>query len=130
NFPPPPGRFSSYQGNAAVLTDGTFLAPFTDMPSAALSRGVMGAQRDDGVIRVFRTEDGGNSFGAAVSVSKVSRPTEPNIGLPNLASDQTSGPFRDRIYAVWADGSSGHSEVLLAHSTDKGKTWSKPTMVD
>lgn len=34
------------------------------------------------------------------------------------------------MYAVWADGRSGDSDVLLRRSTDDGKTWSKPVQVN
>ena len=34
------------------------------------------------------------------------------------------------MYAVWADGRSGDSDILLRRSTDDGKTWSKPVQVN
>lgn len=34
------------------------------------------------------------------------------------------------MYAVWADGRSGDSDILLRRSTDDGKTWAKPVRVN
>jgi hypothetical protein len=51
-------------------------------------------------------------------------------GLPMLAADNTSGPFKDRLYIVWGDKQSGHCDIRLAYSTDKGKTWSTPRIIN
>ncbi len=34
------------------------------------------------------------------------------------------------LYAVWADGRAGDSDILLRRSTNDGKTWSKPVQVN
>ena len=47
-----------------------------------------------------------------------------------MAVDSTSGPFKDRIYLVWPDVGSGRSQILLTYSSDQGKTWSKPRVID
>jgi hypothetical protein len=44
--------------------------------------------------------------------------------------DKSHGPFRDRLYVVWPDFRSGRGKVLLSYSSDKGKTWSKPHVVN
>jgi hypothetical protein len=126
NFPPPADRRSTYQGIPVVLSDGTLVAPFADMPYD------LSKQHDRGgpVIRVFVSEDGANSFAGAYTLSNWTPPAATDIGLPNLAVDQSSGPFRNQIYAVWADSSSGRSEIMLAHSRDKGKTWTIPIIVN
>ena len=43
---------------------------------------------------------------------------------PALAIDATSGRFKDRLYVVWPDRRSGHSQILFAFSEDKGRRWS------
>ena len=43
---------------------------------------------------------------------------------PALAIDATSGRFKDRLYVVWPDRRSGHSQILFAFSEDKGRSWS------
>ena len=50
--------------------------------------------------------------------------------IPYLAADPGSSQFKDRLYAVWPDRRSGRLEILLAYSTDKGKTWSSPVTVN
>jgi len=56
---------------------------------------------------------------------------EPNGSYyTTLAVDQGDSPFRDRIYVVWEDRSSGRSQVKLSFSTDTGKTWSHPRLID
>jgi len=112
---PATGRRSTFQGNGVVLSDGTFLAPFRD-----IGRNVT----EDSLLRVISTEDGGVTFLNAVTISQRA------FGLPSLAVDQSAGPFRDRIYAVWLDTSSGRSQIVLAYSVDKGKTWSRSITVN
>jgi hypothetical protein len=114
---PAQGHQSSYQGNGLVLSDGTFIAPFAELDSKGSK---------DGFLRVIRSEDGGNTFSTAITVSKWVGPFSPM----SLAVDQTAGVFRDRIYAVWADSSSGRSQLMLSYSSDKGKTWSNPVAVN
>ena len=127
NFPPSSSHFSTYQGIGVVLTDGTFLAPYTDITGEFSDPD--GAK---GTIRVFRSEDGGNTFSSAIAVSETRAPgAGPDVSLPNLAADHSTGPFRDRVYAVWADKKPGkRSEIRLSYSTDRGTTWSKPLTVN
>ena len=49
--------------------------------------------------------------------------------LPSLAADISSLQFKDCIYAAWADGRYGRTQILASYSKDKGKTWSKPQIV-
>src|SRR5207248_2638620 len=51
-------------------------------------------------------------------------------GVPSLAVDTTNGTFKDRLYAVWSDARSGRFEIYLSYSADKGKTWSRPRIVN
>lgn len=53
------------------------------------------------------------------------------FSLPVVMSDTSSrSPHRDNIYVVWDDVSSGKSDIWLARSADKGRTWSKPVRVN
>jgi hypothetical protein len=38
--------------------------------------------------------------------------------------------FKNRIYVVWADGRYGRTQILSSYSSDKGKTWSSPILVN
>ena len=127
NFPPASGRFSTYQGIGTVLTDGTFLAPFTD-----ITEDFSDPDGPEGVIRVFRSTDGGNTFSNATMVSKTrAGGAGADVGLPNLAADVSDGSFRDRVYAVWADKKKDErNQIRFSYSTDKGSTWSSPITVN
>jgi hypothetical protein len=47
-----------------------------------------------------------------------------------LAIDQSSGTFRDRIYATWVDFANDRYEVNVAHSDDVGVSWSPPVTLN
>jgi hypothetical protein len=49
-----------------------------------------------------------------------------NISLPALACDPRTG----QLYITWADKRNGDADILLATSTDKGKSWSSPLRVN
>jgi hypothetical protein len=125
NFPPAANRSSVFQGPPVVLSDGTFLGIIVDYP-ADRPRGGTGG----GILRVFHSEDGGNTFSGARTVAELS--VIP-AGFPQLAVDQSTGPFGDRVYAVWQARRSAESPrafVWIAHSSDKGRTWSTPVVVN
>jgi hypothetical protein len=50
--------------------------------------------------------------------------------VPAMDLDRTDGPFKDRVYIAWSDVRSGRSQILLAKSSDKGKTWTDPIVVN
>ncbi len=118
---PTAGHRTGYQGNGVVLSDGTYIAPFTDLE-------MHGSQAS--LLQIIRSEDGGNGFLTATTVARRTAPPRAQMGPSSFGVDQSRGPFRDRIYAVWTDGRSGRSEILLAYSADKGMTWSEPTVVN
>jgi hypothetical protein len=135
NFPPNPNGFSTYQMNGAVLSDGSFVAGYTELPANAESQDpdnfTNGKMKT--TLRFARSIDGGNNFSPSVEIAKIVLPPGNyinTISLPTLAVDSSDGPFRDRIYAVWCDGTSGRAEVMLSYSTDNGSTWSKPIVVN
>jgi hypothetical protein len=43
---------------------------------------------------------------------------------PALAIDATRGRFNGRLYVVWPDRRSGHSQILFSSSVDNGRHWS------
>jgi hypothetical protein len=49
-----------------------------------------------------------------------------NFSLPAFAADPTNGT----LYLSWSDERSGDADILLARSTDGGKTWSVPVRVN
>ncbi|MGH7720697.1 MAG: sialidase family protein [Gemmatimonadaceae bacterium] len=115
-------------GTSVVLSDGTFMAvvgQVTPGDSGAASRPGM-------VLKTVTSSDGGENFSPANTVSSWSYPTNLRVFATNpaIAVDASNGPFRDRVYVVWADGREGRSKILLSYSDNKGHTWSPPVAVD
>jgi hypothetical protein len=53
------------------------------------------------------------------------------FSLPIVMADTSSrSPNRDNIYIVWDDVRSGHSDIWLIRSTDRGQTWSSPLKIN
>jgi hypothetical protein len=47
-----------------------------------------------------------------------------------VAVDRTNGPFRGRLYVVWADGRNVDADIFMASSADSGTTWTAPLRVN
>jgi hypothetical protein len=129
-------------GNSVVLSDGTVVVLYNFVEDWR--------RREDSPswMGVERSVDGGQSFeagspsigerpprGRTIPSQKFIGPTQRPIGkglagLEGLAVDQTSGPYRDRLYAVWPAFDAQRSRVMLSVSADKGLTWSTPAPID
>jgi len=131
-------------GPGVVLSDGAFLAPRGEWRDVR--------QLDGPQMRVPSNElsHDGRWANAKLNVfrAKVDKPNWPldvelntvgdwfyernwnNSFLPMMAADSSKGPFRDRVYVVWSDRGSGRDVILLAYSSDQGKTWSTPRIMD
>jgi hypothetical protein len=78
---------------------------------------------------IFRSTDGGQTFGKGVKIADIA-PATPN-GILELAPGQymRTAEFPvlalvdGTLYVAWNDGSSGHSHIRLAASTNGGSTW-------
>lgn len=118
-------------GNCVVLSDGSVISLFGVMKQY----GYYGADSMTGAsatLRVIASNDGGATLGSAVKVADfyMHRPRSEGAVLPTLAVDPGSTSFKDRLYAVWTDFRSKRLEILLAYSSDKGKTWSNPQVIN
>ena len=116
-------------GNNVVLSDGTVAALFGELADRDV-----GSPRDGRVnakIYVATSTDGGDRISPVATVDQwwMDRGVL-GAHIPSLAADPGSKPFKDRLYAVWSDRRNGHMDILLAWSSDKGKTWSKPVVVN
>ena len=116
------GQFKvEMMGNAVVASDGALIGVFAEEKSleAIMSRdggiSLTPATTIDGAI-----VPGGNRKGAHNNV----------VGMPLVAIDDGRGPYKDRLYVVWADRRTGVSRILFASSSDKGLTWSQSRDVD
>jgi hypothetical protein len=71
---------------------------------------------------VSRSPDGGRSFGRGVEVDSDVRTTRRFLvflpDFPSIAAGRDG-----RMYLAWADGGSGHEEILVRRSDDGGRTW-------
>jgi hypothetical protein len=128
------------QGNQiVVLPDGTLVNVF-----AALFKGAgLQPNNNQAFMAVIRSQDGGLHWSAPVKIAPLGTalltdPDNPNPTsldqtvragdyLPDIAVDHTTGA----LYVVWADGlGTNVNSVVLAKSTDGGRHWSTPQIVD
>lgn len=132
--PMEPGTEDVNVGPGVMLSDGTLVIP---MP--VLTQPLKESQQSFRVqlpaqIRVVRVKFAGLNWPLEVTTSTVApwlADFEPNGSYyTTLAVDSTNGSFKDRIYATWEDRSSGRSQVKFAFSSDEGKTWSHPRVID
>ena len=78
----------------------------------------------------FRSDDGGQTFGAGVKIADVT-PTTAN-GNVSIAPGQamrilefpSTVARQGKVYSAWSDGASGNPDIVLATSNDRGATWS------
>ena len=125
-----------HPASAAVLSDGTFICLVAELDSQKRNDGYGGSQYrkadiQNGTLKVIVSKDGGASIEPAFKVSDIYKDWRAHANtVSSLAVDGYSQQFKDRIYAVWADGRYGRTQILESHSSDKGKTWSKPQIVN
>ncbi len=125
-------------GNGVVLTDGTVVLLFGEINRFWDETGAEGEvpestpDKANGSLKVVTSTDGGESLETASVVSPFHMlwPPSATSMIGYLAADPGSAAFKDRLYAVWPDQRSGRQEILLSHSEDKGKTWSKPVVIN
>jgi hypothetical protein len=116
-------------GNGVVFSDGTYVLSFFEWNDR---KNLADFQSDkaQGSVKLVRSDDGGEHFQKADVVSEWHECFGWTPGMPYLAVDTTDGPFKDRLYMTWTDRRSGRCEIVLSHSSDKGKTWSAPLTVN
>lgn len=84
-----------------------------------------------------RSRDGGWTFGADrvlftqpggwdLDVEGLGRAN----GMPVIGIDRGRGRFRGTLYVNWVDGRNGDPDVFVAHSRDRGESWSPPVRVN
>jgi hypothetical protein len=126
---------SFHPANSVVLSDGTLVCLIAELDPQKRNDGYGGSQYrkadfQNGTLKVVASSDGGESLSPAVKISEIYEDwREEGTGIPSLAADRGSPAFKDRLYAAWADGRFGRTQILVSYSTDKGKTWSSPHLV-
>lgn len=122
------GHYTFADGNAVVMPDGTYVVLYPDLPNEYATPPVPGEIHFD--LKVISSTDGGYSFTKAVTIASYLTGPFGIVSIPPmLAVDASHGPFRNRLYAAWTQLSDGRSQIFLAHSSNKGKTWSAPVLV-
>ncbi len=128
-----PNHYIMEPGNSVVLSDGTLVSIFGDLKNSngyVVPRST--SEESNAVLEAITSTDGGDSISEAVRVDDFFMVWPPSLtmGTPTLAVDSGQGPFRDRLYATWADERYGRSAIRFSYSTDKAKTWSKAIVID
>src|SRR5437762_9480615 len=122
-------------GRLAVLSEGTVVGVFGDIKNyGGMTVAQYSGQESDAVLESVGITDGGNTLSEASRVddffmSGKARVSQTGV-MPTLAVDPGGGPFRDRLYATWADVRDGRSAIRVAYSSDKGKSWSRSIVID
>ena len=120
--------------NAVISPDGAFvaLAALLDASEAQHVRRFgprAGSAPDlDGVLGVMRSSDEGKTLQPMAPIADVYDDWRvPQLSMAALAVDRSGGPFQGRLYAVWPDARfDRRTQILLASSSDEGRTWSAP----
>lgn len=121
-------HYTFADGNAVVLTDGTYVVLYPDLLNEYAKPDVPGEITFG--LKVIASSDGAYSFTKSVTVSTYTTQVFGVVSIPpTIAADTSTGPFRNRLYVAWAGLSDGRSQIFLAYSSDKGKTWSAPVSV-
>ena len=122
--------------NMVVFSDGMVWIPTLAYPNYAIDK-----KADTWKILVSTSSDGGVTlspafhsldirFGGGAALNRNQHePRTDQISMPSFAAD-SSGKYRDRLYAVWTEAGDDRFRVRFASSTDRGKTWTKAKPVD
>jgi hypothetical protein len=106
-----------------ILDDGAVVFPWWDQSIATRTpRGDYSSIP----MGILFSEDGGESFSKSYKVADIHRFNPPYT----VMLDRSNGPFKGRLYAAYPDPVNGRDQMLITHSDDRGKTWSKPVVVN
>jgi hypothetical protein len=133
------GSFTQTIGNQVqVLPDGSLVMGFNLIRAVSNRQGTRGYS-----VAVIRSTDNGETWTRQTMVNRllVSEVTDPETGadvrtgdiIPDFAVDLSNTATRGTVYAVWMDArfnGGAANDILLARSTDGGRSWSAPVVVD
>ena len=81
-------------------------------------------------LNLTRLEAGSEIFGRTVKVADVTAGNDYSATFLSLAGDASRGPYRDRLYAAWADTATPRSRIFVSSSSDGGATWTAPRAIN
>jgi hypothetical protein len=117
---------ASVMGNAVVASDGAVIGAY-----------VVSRKDRTATIDAIRSVDGGISLVPSATIDQYIAGGERKGAMlgnanaePALAIDPSSGRFKDRLYVVWPDRRSGHSQIRFSASLDGGRTWSPSRVIN
>jgi hypothetical protein len=119
-------------GTGAVLSDGTYLASFA-LAKAGRSQSLESDRNvgPNAEMLAVRSTTGGETFTTPkVADVKLDRSRSEGAIVSQLYADPGSAAFKDRVYVVWPGVVDERVQVQVAYSSDKGKTWSTPVVVN
>jgi hypothetical protein len=122
-------------GNNVVLSDGTLVTQFADYRLNESGQISTDEKSPRAAIEIATSSEGGQSLSSAVKVADYiylgAEVSGGNLNaVTSLAVDKSNGPFKDRLYLVWADARSGRTEILLSSSSDKGRSWAQSRKIN
>ena len=129
----PDGTIINGVGTGAVLSDGTIVMLFGHTKKGRAQNleeePTVGPNAE---LHVISSADGGETFQKSSKITdwRVDRQRSEGGVLGQLVADAGSKPFKDRLYAVWPAIVTDRLQVQFAYSADKGKTWSKPAVIN
>ena len=129
----PEGTIINGVGTGAVLSDGTMVMMFGHTKKGrAQSLEEEPTVGPNAELHVITSTDGGETFVKSSKITdwRVDRPRSEGGVLGQLVADAGSKAFKDRLYAVWPAIVTDRLQVQFAYSADKGKTWSKPVVIN
>lgn len=116
-------------GNGVILSDGTFVVLYNLMEPRARAGAVVAAG-PNARLGVGRSVDGGRTFEHDMPEIDSWTRGDLRAGVGCLAVDPGSAAFKDRLYAVWADGGPTTTyRIMLSISEDNGRTWSPSRVI-
>jgi hypothetical protein len=119
-----------HNGNLVVLSDGTIVMTAHDIRIS--SDTAIGRLR--GRVYAIISRDGGKTLNRPLTIADgISLWPQSDVNgarIPSVTVDQTSGPFRDRIYVVWTDQREGRAQPFFSFSADQGRTWARERALD
>ena len=129
--------------NMVVTPDGTVILPFTTMTQKPNDYSLWNptdpakTQEFEMVfsLRLAVSGDGGESYSISPKIVTYKESGDAYRfdriqGGPNTVIDLSQGPFGGRLYFVWVDDAGNRTNIRVIHSSDNGKTWSKPVTVN
>jgi hypothetical protein len=112
-------------GDVLVLGDGTVAALYVEAQRCPTDgSGPPGYACPPRMLKLYASVDGGQTLNPSVAIAPVK-----DWSIPRLAVDEGRGPFAGTLYVVWSDSADRTgTRILVAHSSDRGATWSAPAV--